>query len=103
MRWPWLARRVAPDLFDDDTWHAFATGNVQIARDTGALAVLPLALNYHSLLCCFEGQLRAAAALLDEADEIAEATGTAEMVFGRVLLAGCRGDEATGSGADRSQ
>jgi DNA-binding CsgD family transcriptional regulator len=96
VRWPWLARRVAPDLFDDDTWHAFAIGNVQIARDTGALAVLPLALNYHSLLCCFEGQLRAAAALLDEADAIADATGTAEMVFGRTLLAGCRGDEGRG-------
>jgi DNA-binding CsgD family transcriptional regulator len=96
VRWPWLARRVAPDLFDDDTWYAFATGNVQIARDAGALAVLPLALNYHSLLRCFEGQLRAAAALLDEADEIAEATGTAEMVFGRALLAGCRGDEGRG-------
>jgi len=95
VRWPWLARRVAPDLFDDETWHAFATGNVQIARDAGALAVLPLALNYHSLLSCFEGDLRAAAALLDEADEIAEATGTAEMVFGRVLLAGCQGDEGS--------
>jgi DNA-binding CsgD family transcriptional regulator len=96
VRWPWLGRRVAPDLFDDDTWHAFATGNVQIAREAGALAVLPLALSYHSLLRCFEGELTAAAALLDEADEIAEATGTAEMVFGRVLLAGCRGDHRLG-------
>ena len=94
VRWPWIARRVAPDLFDDDTWHALATRNVQIAREAGALAVLPLALNLHALLRCFEGELEAAAALLDEADEIAEATGTAEMVFGRVLLAGCRGDEA---------
>ncbi|MEA2169475.1 MAG: hypothetical protein QOF76_2775, partial [Solirubrobacteraceae bacterium] len=32
VRWPWTARRVAPDLFDDDTWHALATRNVQIAR-----------------------------------------------------------------------
>ena len=96
VRWPWLARRVAPDLFDDDAWHAFAIGNVQIARETGALAVLPLALNYHSLLRCFEGKLTAAAALLDEADEIADATGTAEMVFGRVLLAGCGGDHRRG-------
>ena len=56
VRWPWLARRVAPDLFDDDTWHAFATGNVQIARETGALAVLPLALNYHSLLLLLRGR-----------------------------------------------
>jgi DNA-binding CsgD family transcriptional regulator len=46
------------------------------------------------LLRCFEGQLAAAAALLAEADEIAEATGTEPIVFGRVLLAGCRGNEA---------
>ncbi|HEY4829770.1 MAG TPA: AAA family ATPase, partial [Solirubrobacteraceae bacterium] len=94
VRWPWIARRVAPDLFDDDTWHALATRNVQIAREAGALAVLPLALNLHALLRCFEGELVAAAALLEEADEIADTTGAAEMVFGRVLLAGCRGDEA---------
>ena len=93
VRWPWIARRVAPDLFDDDTWHAFATRNVQIARDAGALAVLPLALNQLSLLRCFEGKLAAAAALLEEADEIAEATGTEPIVFGRILLAGCRGEE----------
>ena len=43
----------------------------------GALAVLPLALNLLALLRCFEGELVAAAALLDEADEIADATGTA--------------------------
>ncbi len=95
-RWPWIARRVAPDLFDDDTWNALATRNVQIARDTGALAVLPLALNLLSLVRCFEGKLSAAAALLEEADEIADATSTAPIVFGRVLLAGCRGDEKDG-------
>jgi DNA-binding CsgD family transcriptional regulator len=94
VRWPWTARRVAPDLFDDATWHALATRNVQIARDAGALAVLPLALNAHAMLLCFEGELAAAAALLDEADDIADATGFQPLVFGRVLLAGCRGDEA---------
>jgi DNA-binding CsgD family transcriptional regulator len=94
VRWPWTARRVAPDLFEDEIWHTLATRNVKIARDTGALAVLPLALNYLSLLRCFEGELAAAAALLDEADGISEATGTSPIAFGRVLLAGCRGDPA---------
>ena len=93
VRWPWTARRVAPDLFDDDAWHALATRNVQLARDAGALAVLPLALNLLSLLRSFEGDLVAAAALTDEADEIAEATGTQPIVIGRILLAGCRGNE----------
>jgi DNA-binding CsgD family transcriptional regulator len=97
VRWPWLARRVAPDLFDDDAWYELATRNVQIARDAGALAVLPLALNYLAQMRIFGGDLDAAAALLEEADVIADATGTAPMVFGRLLLAGYRGDEAQAS------
>jgi hypothetical protein len=68
----------------------------EIARDAGALAVLPLALNLLSLLRCFEGELAAAAALLEEADGIADATGTSPIVFGRILLAGCRGDATLG-------
>jgi DNA-binding CsgD family transcriptional regulator len=97
VRWPWSARRVAPELFDDDTWHALGARNVQIARDAGALAVLPLALNYLATLRVFEGSLEAAAALLEEAEAIADATGTAPIVFGRLQLAGFRGDEAQAS------
>jgi len=97
VRWPWSARRVAPELFDDDAWHAMGTRNVQIARDAGALAVFPLALNYLATMRIFEGNLEAAAALLDEADAIADATGTAPIVFGRLQLAGFRGDEAQAS------
>ena len=97
VRWPWAARRVAPDLFDDDAWHALGTRNVQMTRDAGALAVLPLALNYLATMRVFEGNLEAAAALLDEAAAIADATGTAPIVFGRLSLAGFRGDEAQAS------
>jgi DNA-binding CsgD family transcriptional regulator len=96
VRWPWLARRVAPDLFDDDAWYALATRNVEIARESGALAVLPLALNLLALVRCFEGELRAAGSLIDEADGIADATGTPSIGFGRILLSGCRGDERAG-------
>ena len=60
VRWPWIARRVAPDLFEDDTWHALATRNVQIARDAGALAVLPLALNALATAAVLRGRPRRA-------------------------------------------
>lgn len=96
-RWPGVARRVAADLFDDETWHAFAVRNVQIARETGALAVLPLALNYLALLRIYEGELDVAETLLDEADAITEATGTTPIVIARSLLAACRGDEVRAS------
>jgi DNA-binding CsgD family transcriptional regulator len=97
VRWPWFARRVAPDLFEDETWHALATRNVQMARDRGALAVLPLALNYLATMRIFEGDLDDAEALLEESDAIADATGNAPILLGRLLLAGCRGDEARAS------
>jgi DNA-binding CsgD family transcriptional regulator len=97
VRWPWTARRVAPELFDDDAWHAMGTRNVQIARDAGALAVLPLALNYLAVMRIYEGNLEAAAALLEEAEAIADATGTAPIEFGKLQLAGFRGDKAQAS------
>jgi DNA-binding CsgD family transcriptional regulator len=93
VRWPWLGRRVAPDLFDDDAWHFFAVRSVAIAREQGALAVLPLALNYLAHELCFEGDLPSAAKQLDEADAIAAATGTEALVFGRLSLVGVRGKE----------
>jgi DNA-binding CsgD family transcriptional regulator/tetratricopeptide (TPR) repeat protein len=96
VRWPGF-HRVAPDLFEDETWRAFAIRNVQITRETGALAVLPLALNYLAQLRIFEGELDAAETLLDEADAITEATGATTIVIATLLLAGCRGDEARAS------
>jgi DNA-binding CsgD family transcriptional regulator len=94
VRWPWLGRRVAPDLFSDDTWRYLATRSVQLARENGALGVLPLALNNLAHLRCIEGELDGAAALLDEADAIAAATGVEPLVFGRLTVAGFRGIEA---------
>ncbi len=93
VRWPWFARRVAAELFDDDTWHYLATRSVQVARENGALMVLPLALSHLAHVRCFEGDLDGASALLDEADGIAVATGIEPLVFGRLPLAGLRGIE----------
>ena len=89
---PWMAARVAVELFDDEAWNLLATRHVQIARDTGALSVLPATLNYLAGMRIAEGNLDAAATLLDEAEAITAATGNARSVVGRLLLAGCRGD-----------
>ena len=94
VRWPGIARRIAPDLFDDDAWHDLATRSAQLARDRGALGVLPLALNNLATLRTFEGDLKAAAALVEESDTIANATGAGRIMFARLTLAGFRGDEA---------
>ncbi len=56
--------------------------------------MLPLALNNLAVLRMFEGDLQAAAALVEESEAIADATGAARITFGRLILAGFRGDES---------
>jgi DNA-binding CsgD family transcriptional regulator len=97
MRWPWLAARAAADLFDDESWHLLATRHVQIARDTGALGVLPIALVYLALMRVFEGKLDAAAVLTKEIDSVIDATGSRRISVPKLMLAACRGDEAQAS------
>jgi len=55
VRWPRFARRVAFDLFDDDTSRALATRSVGLARKRGALGMLPLALDFLAIVHTFEG------------------------------------------------
>ncbi|HEY2651791.1 MAG TPA: AAA family ATPase, partial [Solirubrobacteraceae bacterium] len=40
-RWLWLASRVAAFLWDDEAWDMLSARFVQLARDAGALSVLP--------------------------------------------------------------
>ena len=91
--WPWMTARVTVELFDDEAWLALATRHVQIARDTGALNVLPATLTSLAGMRSAEGNLDAAATLLDEADAIIAATGNTRSFVGRLMLAACRGDE----------
>jgi DNA-binding CsgD family transcriptional regulator len=93
VRWPWYARRVAADLFDDDIWHYLTTRSVQVAREAGALVALQVALTHLAHLRCVEGNLDEAGALLDQADDLAPLTGTEPFHIGRLWLTGYRGDE----------
>ena len=99
--WPWMVPRVAVELFDDETWNVVATRLAQNARDTGALSVLPVAATFLAGMRIAEGNLDAAATLLDEADAIVAATGNTRRVVGRLVLAASRGDEAQASILER--
>ena len=94
----WLACPVAPEplgpeLWDDETWHELATNAVKLARDAGALSVLPIALGYLSGLHVHAGEFAAAASLIEESDVITKATGNAPLKYTSLLLAAWRGDE----------
>jgi DNA-binding CsgD family transcriptional regulator len=93
-RWLWFACRLAQDLWDDELWHALATRGVRLARDTGALALLPNALNHLAAFNVHSGALSTASALIDEVDSLADATGLPPLKYAAITLAATRGDDA---------
>ena len=94
IRWLWLSCRIAPDLWEDETWHELATRQLRLARDAGALTVLPLAATYRAGVHVHAGEFAAAAALIEEADAITQATGNAPLMYSSLVLAAWRGQEA---------
>lgn len=93
MGWPWLACLVAPELWDDAAWHEQAARAVRLAREAGALAVLPLALTYRAAVHVHAGEFGAAAGLVEEADAITAATGSAPLRYPALMLAAWQGEE----------
>ncbi len=97
-RWLWFVCPVtpeplAPELWDDQTWQELATRAVRLARQTGALALLPNALTCRATVHVLAGEFDAASVLIDEAYAITEATGGAPLRYPSVLLAAWRGQE----------
>jgi DNA-binding CsgD family transcriptional regulator len=94
LHWLWLACRLAQDLWDDELWHMLATRGVRVARETGALHLLPNALNHLAAMEVHSGAFTSAALLIDEVDAITRATGIAPLKYSAFKLAVARGDEA---------
>jgi DNA-binding CsgD family transcriptional regulator len=94
VRWLWLGCRVAQDLWDDELWHVLSTGGLRVARERGALSVLPTAATYRAALHVHEGEFDAAVSLIDEAETITQATDMAPLKYAALTLAAWRGNEA---------
>jgi DNA-binding CsgD family transcriptional regulator len=93
-RWLWLACRFAQDLWDDELWHVLATRGVRLARETGALSLLPVMANYLAALAVHSGSFTTAATLIDEIDAITGATGLPPLKYAAYMLTMARGDDA---------
>jgi hypothetical protein len=96
MRWLGLGCRLAQDLWDDELWYVLATGGLRVARETGAVSVLPLAATYRAALHVQAGEFGLASALIAEADAITQATGMAPLKYASLMLIAWRGNEAEG-------
>jgi DNA-binding CsgD family transcriptional regulator len=94
LSWLWLAGRAAMAVWDDQTWHVLASRHVKLARDAGALSELPLAVRSRILLHAHAGELAEGAALIAEAQVVADATGSQLAPYGATGIAAWRGGEA---------
>ena len=89
--WLWLAERAAMAVWDDETWHILASRHVTLARESGALSELPLAVRSRILLHAHAGELAEGTALIAEAQAVADTTGTQLAPYGATGIAAWRG------------
>ncbi|MEU4292516.1 AAA family ATPase [Kribbella sp. NPDC026596] len=90
----WMATTSALRLWDADRWEQLSRRHVQLARETGILSNVALALTSLAYVSVFAGDLDGAEALADEVQVANEATGGKLAPYGRLALAAFRGDRA---------
>ena len=95
LRWLWLASHAAHDVWDDESWDVLSTRHLLLARQAGALAVLPIALSTRIGLHLFAGELGEAAALVDEFATVNEVMDNHLPSYGALFLAAWRGRQDT--------
>jgi DNA-binding CsgD family transcriptional regulator len=93
IRWLWLACRVAPELWDDRVWDQLTARAVSFARDSASLTMLPIALTYRAGVHVHAGEFAAAAALIEEAQGLTEATREPPLLYTSLVLPAWRGRE----------
>jgi ATP/maltotriose-dependent transcriptional regulator MalT len=89
--WMWFGARAAQDLWDAAAMRTLARRQVELAHESGALAVLSSALSQLMVVHVFDGQLDAGEAVCDEIDAILSVTGHPLPKAGRLFLAAYRG------------
>nr|WP_221374155.1 AAA family ATPase [Actinoplanes polyasparticus] len=91
LRSAWLSVATASALWNDADWDAITRRHLSIARSSGALSALPLALDTRTVVQLFTGDLAAAAALVEERRSVAEATRSSLSPYGEIGLLAVRG------------
>jgi DNA-binding CsgD family transcriptional regulator len=102
LRWFFVACHAAHDLWDDEGWYALSARHLQLARDVGALSVLPLALAQRVGVHLHAGEFEAAASLVEETAAITEATRNDLPPYSALALAGWQGRAADAAGLIRA-
>jgi DNA-binding CsgD family transcriptional regulator len=97
LRWLWLAGRAAGYIWDYENWDALTRKQVRLARESGALTVLPLTLSTRAGVELYAGNLADASSLIAEANAITDATDSRTVPYAPLALVAFRGREADAS------
>jgi DNA-binding CsgD family transcriptional regulator len=99
LRWGWIATGASTAVWDDEGFHSISARQVQLVRDSGALAQLPLHLGQLGTHRAWTGDFAGAASLIAEADNVAAVTGNRFPPYTMLRLRALQGNEAEASAA----
>jgi DNA-binding CsgD family transcriptional regulator len=91
LRWLWQGCVLALEVWDDESAYVLSYRHLQLARKTGALSELPLALGSRTPVLAFCGEFSTAASLVEEAQSVRDAMGISEAPYGALTVAAWRG------------
>ena len=94
VRWGWAATGASDAVWDDEGTVAIASRHVQLVRDAGALAELPIHLAALGLAKVSRGEFADAASLVAESESVAAATGSPIAPYTLMRLRALQGREA---------
>jgi DNA-binding NarL/FixJ family response regulator len=93
LRWGWVATFASCLVWDIDRFHASSARHVQLVRDAGAVAQLPLHLWQLAVFNMWTGDLAGAASLAAESASVAAATGSHIPPYTLLRLRALQGSE----------
>jgi DNA-binding CsgD family transcriptional regulator len=99
LRWGWIAAAAFIYLWDVEGLHTTSARQVQLVRDAGALALLPLSLSQLGIASPWMGDFAGAASLIAETDSVAAATSSPIAPYTLLSLRALQGREAEASAA----
>ena len=91
LRWLWQGCVIALEIWDDESAYLLSNHSVDIARETGTLAELALALSARTPVLVFSGELSAAASAVAESSSVQDASGIVSAPYGALILGAWQG------------
>jgi DNA-binding CsgD family transcriptional regulator len=99
LRWGWMAAGASAAVWDDEGLLVSCARQVQVLRDAGALAALPIHLTYLAMATVWTGDFAGAGSLVAEIESVAAATGSRFPPYALLRLRALQGKEGEASAA----